>query len=379
MNHDSLKNPTAVDCIRHHSTYSQSDWDKFLRLIEFNSGTPASYIRTGTNILPVKNDIITALGWQIPVYDSTFSKSFSDISDQRCQQLKTKAQGKPWLVLWSGGIDSTVIVTSILKNFAPHELSQVKIGCNKISVYENPHFFYKYIKPNFELINSANLDFNDELFKTHIVIDGEPADQLFVSRAQDYLFKYPESMTKNVRNEPDQLLECLAEGTFDSLAPLGSKWATWFYETMMVNIDSVDVPIENYHDFYWWYMFNVTWVGIKIRSLSCQTDNTQESLQAYLDNFIHWFDTDDYQQWSMNNNTIGIKYGNNIADYKLVAKQYIYEFDRNEWYFKFKTKKNSGSRILKHPTWDCILDDFTRLNWKDHTQEILDLLPGHLV
>ena len=135
----------------------------------------------------------------------------------------------------------------------------------------------------------------------------------------------------------------------------------------------------NYYDFYWWYMFNVTWAGIKIRNLEFQTNNTPESLQVYLDNFVHWFDTNNYQQWSMNNNKISIKYGTNIAEYKLVAKQYIYEFDQNEWYYKFKTKKNSVSRVAAPQNWDCILNDFTRLSVKDHRQEILNLLPGHVI
>ena len=271
------------------------------------------------------------------------------------------------------------MVSSILKNFAPQDLGQIKIACNQVSVYENPHFFYRYIQPNFELVNSSNLKFNDKLFETYTVIDGEPADQLFASRMQDYIFQQPECLTKNIRTDPDQLLELLSSGTFDSNTILGEKWAIWFYESMMHNINSSDIPIENYHDFYWWYMFNITWAGIKIRNLDFHNDHNAESLKAYFDNFVHWFDTDDYQQWAMNNNKIGIKYGTGIGEYKLVAKQYIYEFDQNEWYYKFKTKKNSVSRFNQKTNWDCILDNFVELNLKDHRQEILNLLPGHVI
>ena len=380
INHFVLRtDPELFDCALAHSQYSQSDWKKFLKLQKFNGGISGSYVRAGTNVFPVKNDLIAELGWQIPDYDFTFSKSFADITDQRCQDLKTTANQKPWLILWSGGIDSTVVVASILKNFAPQDLCRVKIACNKISVYENSHFFYKYIQPNFELVASSNLKLNNELFETYTVIDGEPGDQLFASRMQDHIFQHPECLIKNIRTEPDQLLQFLSTGKFDWTAPLGEKWASWFYETMMANIDSLNIPIDNYHDFYWWYMFNITWPGIKIRNLDYQSDCTRESLQVYLDSFVHWFDTGDYQQWAMNNNTIGIKYGTNIAEYKLVAKQYIYDFDQNEWYYKFKTKKNSVSRVIQTTNWDCILNDFTRLSLKDHRQEILNLLPGHVI
>jgi len=378
INHDCLKDPEMFDCVIAHSQYPDSDWKKFLKLQKFNSGTPGSYVRAGTNVFPVKNDLITELGWQCPDYDPEFSKPFADITDQRCQDLRTTYDQKPWLILWSGGIDSTVVVASILKNFAPQELSRIKIACNKLSVYENPHFFYKYIEPNFELINSSNLTLNNELFKNHVVIDGEPADQLFASRMQDLLFQHPACLTKNIRTDPDQLLQFLSTGTSDSIVPLGGKWADWFYGTMMTNIDSQDIPVVDYHDFYWWYMFNITWAGIKIRNLHFHSDSTAESLQVYLNNFVHWFDTVDYQRWAMTNNKIGIKYGTNIAEYKLVAKQYIYDFDHNEWYYKFKTKKNSISRIPDKPIWDCILNDFTWLNLKAHRQEILNLLPSHV-
>jgi hypothetical protein len=378
LDQECMYDPELFECVTQNSKFNQSEIENFLSLLKFNGGITASYARTGLNVLPVKTDLIDAMGWQVPEYDPTFATNFADITDQQCEKFKTKFDSKPWLVLWSGGIDSTLIVASILKNFSKAELSRVKIACNKISVYENPRFFFDHIKPNFELVNSTDIRFDRDLFNTHVVFDGEPADQLFASRLQKHAFLYPDSITKNIRTDPDQLLNFLSEGTFDTVKPLGSKWAQWFYEIMIDNIDSQSCPITTYHDFYWWYMFNLTWTGIKIRPLRFQNEQDPTSLKLYFDNFISWFDSVEYQQWAMNNNQFGIKYGNNIAEYKLVAKQYIYEYDHNEWYFKFKTKKNSLGQTYRKKSWNCLLDDSTRLNLQDHRRQILELLPDHI-
>jgi len=48
----------------------------------------------------------------------------------------------------------------------------------------------------------------------------------------------------------------------------------------------------------------------------------------------------------MVNNNNGEKIKNTLATYKYAQRRYIYDFDKNEWYFKYKTKLESLSNLL---------------------------------
>ena len=55
----------------------------------------------------------------------------------------------------------------------------------------------------------------------------------------------------------------------------------------------------------------------------------------------------DYQLWAMSNNNNGQKIANgSISKYKMAARKYIYDFDKSDWYFKYKTKISSMQNIV---------------------------------
>jgi len=57
------------------------------------------------------------------------------------------------------------------------------------------------------------------------------------------------------------------------------------------------------------------------------------------DKLINWYGNTEYQLWSMANNNNGEKIrGTSQSSYKWAARKYIYDFDRNEWYFRYKIK-----------------------------------------
>ena len=94
-----------------------------------------------------------------------------------------------------------------------------------------------------------------------------------------------------------------------------------------------------------------------------------------------WFATNDYQQWAMNNNQLGTKYTLNHSDAKLASKQYIYDFDHDEYSRIFKTKSKSIQVFmqLKSTKEFCTLDDFSKLYVDHDLDRILELLPDHVV
>jgi hypothetical protein len=309
-------------------------------------------------VFPFSTDAVDSCNIKPPAYNSSFTKTFSDITDEQCQQWLREKTDRPWLVFWSGGIDSTVIVASILKNATVAQRENIHVACNRASIYELPRFFYNHVRPNFKLIPTPDLA--QQPLDQYYIIDGEFADQLYSSGLGWELLRLdPDSLTLNCRQDPDGLLNQLASRT-------NENFATWYYERILDNINSSNVPIETYHDFYWWIFFNYHYTDVYLR-----LDNYQPK----------WFATDNYQQWAMNNNQIGTKYTANLGDSKLASKQYIYDFDRDEYCrtFKIKSKSLQLYHKLRDNQWFCMLDDFSKLYVDHDLDRILELLPDHIV
>lgn len=346
------------------------DQEHLRGLIRLNPGVDSNYIRAGENIHPFKNNGIEIFNFEMPTYDPAFSLSFSDVTDRRLAELRAVKNDQRWLVWWSGGIDSTVIVASILKNLSVSERANIDIACNRISIYENPTFYYNHIKPNFSIIDSNFLEINELLLKKYYVISGDPADQLYGGMASRNMIDR-HTVLRNWRTDPDGLIDFFAQA-------VDRRFAEWYYETTRENIESVNVPIETYYDFCWWLFFNNSWMSILLRPLQFQTDMSVNNLKLMRSNFITWFSSIEYQQWSLVSR-LGVKYGTNISERKLASKQYIYDFDHDEYYFRFKNKMESVSRTPANWCgYFCILDDYTRLTLDNDLEQILELLPEHI-
>lgn len=367
VNHKQLLNPSISQLLLE---FSHHDWYQFIKLFHYNQGIDSHYIRTGKNTLPFKNK----LGNSVPDYNPKFDLPFGQITDQRCIQLNKTHNCKPKMILWSGGVDSTVVVSSILKNITAEDRKNIHIACNRISIYEYPEFYYKHIEPNFHVIDSTGIELNQDLLSQYYIIDGEPADQLFVAGVgQNILFSDPDSLNNNIRNNPDQLIGILSR-------LIDKEFAHWHYETMLENINSTDIPVESYYDFFWWHAFNIAWDSICLRSLASQSDHSTAAVQSYRDNFIHWYNTPEYQQWAMNNRINNKCDISRISGNKLSAKQYIHDYTGDAYYFWFKLKLYSTGHQRKQyvAPWFCLLEDYTRLYLDRDLDRILELLPEHV-
>jgi len=349
--------------------WPQHNWDNLKECPKINDNAKNIVTgRIGNNTFPFRTDAVDSCNIKPPAYNSTFTKTFSDITDEQCQQWLQEKTDRPWLVFWSGGIDSTVIVASILKHTAPADRENIYIACNRASIYELPRFFYDHVQPNFKLIQTPDLS-QQPLDEQYHVIDGEFADHLYTGGyGWELLRLLPEFLTADFRRDPDQLLNHLTGKT-------NKNFATWYYDCVLDNIDSTDIPVETYHDFCWWHFFNYHFTDVYIRTRNNTFANGHSP---------RWYATNDYQQWAMTNNQFGTKYTLNQSDTKLASKQYIYDFDHDEYCRTFKTKSKSiqvfgklagrnGSEVF------CILDDFSKLYLDRDLDRILELLPDHVV
>lgn len=358
--------PVIVNRIK--ELYTPYDHKSLTKILDITSHQQF-YSRIGKNTLPFKYDE-GFFKSPMPVVNQNSEDSFEYITDQRCYNLLKTHNDRPWLVQWSGGIDSTLIVCSLLKNMSKQQLENVVISCNHISIFENPKFYHTWVAPNFKIIDSTNSSIESYL-DTHYVIDGNPADMLQGSGLGLFARSCGINTTANWRDSADQIIKFLS-------VLVGKQAAHWAYSTLDENISSIDsniIPIESCADWFWWINFNWKWPADRFHEMDwLHLDN----LSPYFKSMINWYDSDEYQLWSINHGRYGLfDDTTNPGQYKLPSKQYIYQIDKNEHYLKFKTPTKSDSRV-KIRSWLCVLDDLTTLNAERDLDLILDLLPTHL-
>jgi hypothetical protein len=95
--------------------------------------------------------------------------------------------------------------------------------------------------------------------------------------------------------------------------------------------------------FLWWINFTCRWQGVSVRPIVKISDfclRTIDKKLEYLDkNMICFYNTDNFQLWSLNNPDKRIK--DSWSTYKYICKDIIYDFDKDEDYRDNKLKIGS--------------------------------------
>jgi hypothetical protein len=359
------------------------DWDL---LKELNERLIYPTVRIGKNTLPYKNTLVDVLHDHAPEYQPGFNETFSQVTDKRYHELKSRLNDRPWVILWSGGIDSTVMVTSILRNASAPDRQNIFIACNESSIYENPKFFMDHILPNFSIIDADNFELSEKNLKKYYVLNGGPADALycqFFGIIQALDLRNPGLINLPIHNHAGHIIDIMHKNL-----GVSHKFAEWWHSFTVENINSQSVPVETIHDFFWWNSFNFNWTGTIFRDfkvLRFFKNLSKTHIDLFWSNYIGWYDSADYQLWAMHNNKAGITFGQGPSEFKLVAKQYIHSYDHDEYYLRFKCKARSkdlfhtdaSTHKIHNWRWDffCMLDDFTPLTLSRDLEQIQSLLP----
>lgn len=269
------------------------------------------------NLYPMPKDLYT-------------NKNFETICNERMLDIIAYVKANPskqFVVMYSGGIDSTLIIVLLLQLGDQELFDRTLVILNEASIAENPEFYNKYIT-QFRMASSNS--FEKYLTEEHIVLTGEFADNVFGSltlgMAMDRLgdrtiahAPYQEYALKFFTQKLGGIEE--AQKYMDVMDPL-----------MKLNPNG----IESLHDYMWWINFTMKWQAVEFRILSHARQDEVLSLDWVNNSLIHFWNTETWQQWSVSNPDK--KVGKDWASYKWVAKELIYEFDRNRTYYTLKTK-----------------------------------------
>lgn len=305
-------------------------------------------------------------GFEMPNYDSKFTKSFGEISDQRAREIADliNQQNQNFVVMYSGGFDSTVIMAALIKNLTTNELKNISVCANGHSMIENPMFWKQFIWGKFKIYDSAQYKYDDLIDLGLRPITADEGDCIFgtgsflelqqnyeyyltqisTTKSKEHLSTLKSKMTSPDVHYSEYKDLIITHWSIPSSPTLGNSW----YDKFEKNIKTSDVPIHSLHDYYWWILFNIKWVSCSIRISVFLNDRLDYG--NVINNWaVNWFGNKEYQQWSMVNNNNKEKIISGPTTYKMAARKYIFDLDKNEWYYNFKLKLGSlGPNVMYH-------------------------------
>jgi hypothetical protein len=319
-----------------------SGFDDYNQLIDINalfSKNPAfaPVDRTNCIVNPFNQWIDRA--WAVPTVEFTLEQAMESKVIDLCQRYDKIN------IMWSGGIDSTAMLTAFLKH-AP-DFKKLRILWSPWSTYEHPEYLEFLKRFPIETIDTSGITYLDT-----------PLDGIFLTGEGG-----------------DELMASLDQSFFEVHAPsLHRPWQTWFREQgasdqlidwTKNNFSIAGRPIETLLHARWWFYTAYKNSSIIREKMQWLFDLPQFSLDR-LQGFFNCKEFESWIYWNVEHIIDGTEY----RRWKQPLKNYCVAFDGfNDW-CDTKTKHGSYQMLsytykkiaLKNQHWIALLTDGSRLS-----------------
>jgi hypothetical protein len=311
------------------------------------------YDRTNTIKSPFNIKLLP--GFELPTYEKT-TISYGECCELRAKQLLEHAEktNRELCIFYSGGIDSTCVVVSMLKVATKSQKKLINIMMSFESYCENKDFYENYISNNLKIIPSHSF-VNTIGDPKYICVTAEGNDQLFGSwMMQQLIIRYGEKEIVHDELTHSKLMKYLN-------SPSNTLQQTEHYVNLLEQITlNAPVKIDTMSKFLWWCNLTLKWQCVYFRILSLVSAKTRMYVKPE-DNYFMFFSTKEFQLWSMNNSDEHIY--DTLKTYKYICKEYIFDFDKNENYKLNKIKIGSLPKICNRKPMAMAID--SNMNYYD--------------
>lgn len=320
--------------------YKVQGFDNYNKLIDINMlfstnprGDPVD--RTGYVQGPCNYKIIRP--WEPRLVTTTLDQVMHD----RVQEILSQRQ--PVHLFWSGGIDSTAVVSAFLQHTS--NIDQLQLVYTPFSVYENKDFF-NFVTDKFPQLKT--LDISGECYLTHqfpgIIVTGHGGDEFTASLDLSFFNQVGNRLTQPWQDHWRQ------QGASDSLIEFSYNF---FQQSQQ--------PIDTLFQARWWFYSccKSQYYAPNDSSFIYNNDRVE------LDKFLAFFDCKQFEDFVQQNPMISLEDPEDYTTYKKFLRRYTHKFYNNTDYLENYSKINSvqvsfyrfKKQSIMDQRWFAILDD----------------------
>lgn len=248
-------------------------------------------------------------------------------------------------VMWSGGIDSTLVMTSFI--LANANKDQIIVVADNDGIKENPNFFNNFIYKNYQIMATEKLTQHAKFIPIDgILIQGEHADHIVSGLLSSKMLSFFGNDFLKEKPSRKNITDLFKKnGMLDHHA---DKW----YDMIMATAVKSPRPIDTNNDFSWWFNFNFRW------------QHAKEKFRARIHPACHYetfYQSHEIQQWSVNN--LLMPFSEKID--KKAFRDIIYELTKDDNYCYNKIKWSSMGKHFNARSKAGITDDGKMILGKD--------------
>ncbi len=329
-------------------SFTTKDFDLFLSLFKVISFNGCFVDRTNTITIPIRTAIPSKFA--LPEYEPAFSMTYEECCQEQVRNILSTQDrlDVPIRLLYSGGIDSSLILTSFIQEIGLAETEKrMQLVLTTDSIEENPWMWEKVIRrSNFKFISGERHE--SDWGRDRILVGGEFNDQLLGFDAYKILIEW---RGPQILEQPwsEKFLEefCILKGLSVHESQV---WAELFSKL----IKAAPCPIETVADCLWWENFTCEWSSVYFRILSyarTHADIDEEYLDTY---YCQFYGTPNFQKWSMVDRTH--KHQGSFTTHKWYARGLVADFlGSNE--YRQKIKRGSLWKLLGHKKCAEVIDN----------------------
>ena len=258
---------------------------------------------------------------QLPSNTST-SKTYAQIMDETALTYANSNN----VIRWSGGIDSTSVVASFIKNNIPFTLSCDLNSRNELSdVYDYLANTHTMITPNLEFTLSD-----------YVIITGDCADQLYPMQQQQHIPGKQIWAEYSAINGKGTIPDYYKQAVPDDEKNVSARDYFVAYHSRLYQCDTTTSgnlydsylsPIIAKFPFDCQYAYQLTFYFRLIFKYQLHLNKLKaiQSNYSSKNTYKAFFDTEDFQSWAMTNYEMYYNtYGYDITTWKTEAKNYIH-------------------------------------------------------
>jgi len=322
-----------------------NDINLYNRLMKHNFSKD-SFLVDRTQSIPHFLDIDYSYS-PIPV-NPNFNLDFNTIVKNRCIELLST--GKQINVAWSGGIDSTFVLLSLF-HYA-NDPNQLKVYGTYNSIIESGDLFDRFIKNKIQYSIKVNTTAQNNFSEEDcIYVTGAMSNHLFVpglsyNKSRDCLLKFKDNFNDGEQDKYNKDLARMADLSYKDV--LTDECLEFLYPSIL----SSTKYINTLQDLRWYIIFNYKWYEVLLNCHIGLTKTRSDRIHAF-------FNTDDFQLWSIYNKDPVTKIGD-YSDERWQLREAISNYIGDTSYSNNKKKFTSVLSSIPH-NWLYLLNDHTNV------------------